>query len=53
MNPKDLPFVNVLDIYNCVEMLVRGIYTMEPTLISQKFAKSFCLMMNKQDCLEQ
>ena len=46
-NPNHQPEIAIIDIYENLEELVRGTYTKFPTLISEKFASSFCLMLKR------
>ena len=39
------------EFYESLELLVRGSFTKESTLISDKFAEGFCKMLENEDCM--
>lgn len=50
-NPDHMPLLPVDELYTHLELLVRGSYTEESTLLSEKFAKGFCRLLYRKDCV--
>ena len=52
-NPEGLPQLQIKDIYYPLELLVRGKFTDESTLISERFATGFCRILYEKKCLRE
>ena len=39
------------EMHKSLEYLARGVFTQEPTLISDRFAEGFCNMLDNKGCI--
>lgn len=50
LNPQRLPILSSKNIFEKIELLARGSFTIDSTLISEKFAQGFIKMLELKGC---
>ena len=52
-NPQNLSEIKYKDIFEIIELLARGSFNMDATLVSEQFAYRFLDMIKRKDCIFQ
>ena len=51
LNPFNFPSIPFNEMFDVLELIARGTFTEESTLISRQFAKGFLEMLRSKDCI--